>query len=185
MRDALLAVEPDLRDVVRRVGARACDRERLGLLARRLDEIGERLEGAVGSDDDRIRRVVEEIDRRDVLGLELCPRLERLQHDVRQVDADHRVAVAGHRIQLRPGECAAGTRLVDDDHLLLELRREDLRLQAGGDIRLAAGRERNDVLDGLVRIRERDRDREQREAGGEKAGQRRSHGGSLGRRRRF
>jgi hypothetical protein len=112
------------------------------------------LERTVGGDDQRIRRVVEKVDRRDVLGLELRVGLERLQHDVRQVHADHRVAVARHAVHLRPDERAAGAGLVDDDHLLSVLRLEHLRLEARGNVGFARRGERDDVLDRLVRISE-------------------------------
>jgi len=81
---------------------------------------------------------------------------------VRQVDADDGVAVARHGVQLRPGEGAAGAGLVDDDHFLLVLRLERLRLQPRRDVGLAACRERDDVLHRLVRVRERDGGERQR-----------------------
>ena len=54
--------------------------------ARAADQVGERPVRAVRGDHDCVRRVVEAVDRCDVFGPELRAGLERLQHDVRQVD---------------------------------------------------------------------------------------------------
>ena len=113
----------------------------------------------------RVRRVVEPEHRRDVLGLVLHLAFDRLEHDMRQVDADDVEAVARERVHLRPHETAARARLVLDDgldrravllqHHLLVARRE---------VRFAAGREGLPVEDVLVRAGLRGRPRSQQRA---------------------
>ena len=53
--------------------------------------------------------------RHDVFGLVLHLAFERLQHDVRQVDADDVIAVGGQAVQLRPHQSAARAGLVLND----------------------------------------------------------------------
>jgi len=80
--DFHLVVEAHGSEVIGGVGARAGDAHHVGLLLRSLDEIVDRFERAVGGDDQGVRRVVEEVDRRDVGRLVADVALERLQHDV-------------------------------------------------------------------------------------------------------
>ena len=93
------------------------ERELAGFRLRHLHEVLERLDRALLGNDDRVGRVVEPVDRRDVVGLVLHLAFERLQHDVRQVDADHVEAVAGKLVDLRPHEPAARARLVLHDRI--------------------------------------------------------------------
>ena len=122
------------------------------------DEVCERLDRARLRHHQRVGRVVEPEHRRDVLGLVLHLALDRLEHDVRQVDADDVHAVARQLVHLRPHQAAAGAGLVLDDRvdrraLLLQ---HDL-LVARRQVRLAAGRERLPVHDVLVGTRLRRR----------------------------
>src|SRR5438270_195195 len=69
--DAELRVEALVRRVVRGIDPRSAERELSGLLLRGLEEILEGLDGARLGHDQRVRRVVKPVRRRDVLGLVL------------------------------------------------------------------------------------------------------------------
>ncbi len=129
-------------------------RQLAGLRFRHFDEIREGLDRAVVGDDDRVRRVVKPIDRRDVLGLVLHLAFERLQHDVRQVDADDGVAVRRQAVHLRPHEAAARTGFVLDDGLDARtfLFQHEL-LVARGNVGFAARGERLIVVEIFVEAR--------------------------------
>jgi hypothetical protein len=128
--------------VVGRVQARAAevDLARVGLS--RLDEVGPGLDRALLADDEDVGRVVEPEHRRHVLGLVRDVAFHRLQHHVRQVDADDVDAVGGQRVGLAPEQGAAGAGLVLDHgvdrralllqhHLLVARRQVGLAALAG------------------------------------------------------
>jgi hypothetical protein len=94
---------------------------------------------------------VEPVDRRHVLGLVLHLALERLQHDVREVDADDVQPVGRQLVHLRPHEATARAGLVLDDGLdgRAAALQHDL-LVARRDVGLAARRERLPVVEILL-----------------------------------
>src|SRR5207302_650079 len=112
----------------------------------------EGLDGARLGHDQRVRRVVKPVRRRDVLGLVLHLSLERREHDVRQIDADDVEPVARQGVHLVPHDGAPHSRLVLDDgfyrgafllqHELLVPRR---------DVGFATGRKRLPVHQVLLR----------------------------------
>jgi hypothetical protein len=127
------------------------------VLLREVNQFLERLELAVGGNENRVRRVVEEVHVHQVVGLIADVLLNRLQHDMRQVGAHDRVAVAGHRIQLRPGLRAAGARLILYDRLLLDQLLENRLLKTRASRHDHARHDqalfrRNDVLDALTLV---------------------------------
>ena len=147
-----------MRSVVRGVDPRSAERKLSGFLLRGLQEVLEGLDGASLGHDQRVRRVVEPVRGRDVLGLVLHLSLEGREHDVRQVDAHDVQAVAGQGVHLVPHDGAAHPRLVLDDgfdsgafllqHELLVPRR---------DVGFASGRKRLPVHQVLLRAGLRER----------------------------
>ena len=94
-------------------------------------------------DDQQVGRVVVPEHRRHVVGLVRDVALHRLQHHVRQVDADDVEAVGGQRVGLAPEQGAAGAGLVLDhgvDRRALLLQHH--LLVARRDVGFAAGRKR-------------------------------------------
>ena len=143
-----------MRGVVRRVRAGAAERELARLGFGHLDEIRVRLDRALVVNDDRVRRVVKPVDGRDVFRLVLHLTFERLEHDVRQIDADDVEAVAGQLIHLRPHEAAARAGLVLHDRLDLRTPLLEHRLLVPcRDIRFASRRESLPILDVLLGAR--------------------------------
>ena len=138
--------------------------------------------GAGLRDDQDVGRVVEPEHRRHVVGLVRDVALHRLQHHVRQVDADDVEAVGGKRVGLAPEQRATGTGLVldhgvDRRALLLQHQLLVARRQVG----FAAGRERLPVHEVGRRAGRRLRQRRHAERGREHGGEQvPDHGVSFG-----
>jgi hypothetical protein len=104
-----------VRRVVGRVLARPAQVQRAGLVLGGLDEVGPALDGALLGHHQCVGRVVEPEHRRHVLGLVLDLAFHRLQHHVRQVDADDVHAVGRQLVGGAPQQRTTGAGLVLDD----------------------------------------------------------------------
>ena len=141
-------------EVVDGAGARRRERDRLGLRFRQRDELAEVLGGHRRMDDEHVRIARDERNRRQVLQRverHLAAVQRRVGREVVRLQ-DQRVAV---RRRARDGfgrdQRVAARTVLDHDllaHALRHLRGDDAR----EDVRSAAGRERHEHLDRLVRI---------------------------------
>ena len=114
-RDAEGGVQARVGSVVGGVQARAAKIHLARLFFRRRDKLGEGLVRAGHRYHQNVGRVMEPEHRGDVGRLVLHLAFDRLEHDVRQVDAHHVQPVARQAVDLRPHQAAASPGLVLDD----------------------------------------------------------------------